>query len=86
MDVAAITSGPRSFVPSVQQPEPFTLVIFGATGDLTGRKLLPALYSLAKNQYLPPHFAVVGVGRRPKTTSSFVRKPRRISRHLANKR
>jgi len=55
----------------VQQPEPFTLVIFGATGDLTGRKLLPALYSLAKNQYLPPHFAVVGVGRRPKNDEQF---------------
>ncbi len=47
-------------------PEPCTMVIFGASGDLTKRKLLPALYSLYREQLLPLHaFAVVGVGRRP---------------------
>jgi glucose-6-phosphate 1-dehydrogenase len=44
-------------------PGPTSLVIFGASGDLTRRKLLPAVYHLARNQRLPPRFAVIGVGR-----------------------
>ena len=43
--------------------EAATLVIFGGAGDLAHRKLLPALYNLALDGLLPPHFAVVGVGR-----------------------
>ena len=42
-------------------------VIFGGTGDLTHRKLLPALYKLLKHKLLPDNFAVVSVGRRIKT-------------------
>ena len=44
-------------------PGPATLVIFGATGDLTRRKLFPALYRLSTTQRLPPRFKVVGVAR-----------------------
>ena len=44
-------------------PEPCALTIFGASGDLTQRKLFPALYSLAYRRLLPEHFAVVGVAR-----------------------
>jgi glucose-6-phosphate 1-dehydrogenase len=44
-------------------PGATTLVIFGASGDLTKRKLLPALYSLSRGQRLPAQFAVVGVAR-----------------------
>ncbi len=40
--------------------DPSSMVIFGATGDLSGRKLLPALYNLAKQRSLPAGFAVVG--------------------------
>jgi glucose-6-phosphate 1-dehydrogenase len=40
--------------------DPAIMVIFGATGDLSGRKLLPALYNLAKQRSLPAGFAVVG--------------------------
>jgi glucose-6-phosphate 1-dehydrogenase len=40
--------------------DPALMVIFGATGDLSGRKLLPALYNLAKQRLLPAGFAVVG--------------------------
>jgi glucose-6-phosphate 1-dehydrogenase len=40
--------------------EPSLMVIFGATGDLSGRKLLPALYNLARNRLLPAGFALVG--------------------------
>ena len=42
---------------------PLALVVFGASGDLTARKLLPALAALAGHDALPPHFAVVGVAR-----------------------
>ena len=48
--------------------QPCVLVIFGATGDLTQRKLYPALYNLWREELLPPHFAVVSIGRRDKTT------------------
>ena len=44
-------------------PEPHVMVIFGATGDLTRRKLLPALYSLARERLLPANFVVMGVSR-----------------------
>lgn len=45
-------------------PEPCTVVIFGATGDLTHRKLVPALYNLQRERLLPPGFSVVGFARR----------------------
>lgn len=51
--------------------EPCILVIFGATGDLTARKLVPALYNLAKEGQLPGHFACVGFARRDKTHEQF---------------
>jgi glucose-6-phosphate 1-dehydrogenase len=46
-------------------PEPTIIVIFGASGDLTKRKLLPALFHLEQNGLLPKEFAIVGVARRP---------------------
>jgi glucose-6-phosphate 1-dehydrogenase len=46
-------------------PEPAVVVIFGASGDLTKRKLLPALFHLEQSSLLPSEFAVVGVARRP---------------------
>jgi glucose-6-phosphate 1-dehydrogenase len=46
-------------------PDPCIVVIFGASGDLTKRKLLPALYHLEQSGLLPKDFAVVGVARRP---------------------
>ncbi len=48
-----------------------TVVIFGANGDLTKRKLLPALYRLAYEQRLSPGFAVVGISRTPMTDDRF---------------
>lgn len=47
------------------------MVIFGATGDLTKRKLFPALYNLAKEDFLPHTFAIIGVGRQEMTTDEF---------------
>src|SRR5438046_10326803 len=52
-------------------PQACTVVIFGATGDLTMRKLIPALYKLAADGELPPAVAIVGVARRPKTDEEF---------------
>ena len=51
--------------------EPCTIVIFGASGDLTSRKLIPALYHLYKDRQMPPSFRVVGLARREKTDDSW---------------
>ena len=53
------------------QPKACSLVIFGATGDLTHRKLIPALYNLAADGDLPPGIAIIGFARRPKTDDEF---------------
>ncbi|MFL6193891.1 MAG: glucose-6-phosphate dehydrogenase [Thermoanaerobaculia bacterium] len=50
---------------------PCALVIFGATGDLTKRKLIPAVYNLRANRLLPDELAVVGVGRSPLSDDEF---------------
>jgi glucose-6-phosphate 1-dehydrogenase len=52
-------------------PGATTLVIFGASGDLTKRKLLPALHSLSRGQRLPARFAVLGIGRTEMTDDQF---------------
>lgn len=51
--------------------DPCVIVIFGATGDLTARKLIPALYNLTKEGQLPAHFACVGFARRKKSNEEF---------------
>jgi glucose-6-phosphate 1-dehydrogenase len=58
-------------LPGVQLPDPFTIVIFGATGDLAARKLLPALYGLNGRRLLPGQFIIVGLGRRDKSDDQF---------------
>ena len=50
---------------------PCALVVFGASGDLTTRKLLPALEALAANRQLSPAFALVGVGRTEMSDEAF---------------
>jgi glucose-6-phosphate 1-dehydrogenase len=50
---------------------PTAAVIFGATGDLTHRKIIPAFYHLAKNNLLPDDFAIIGFARRPKSDDDF---------------
>src|SRR3954466_11438791 len=61
----------RTGMVSERVPEPSTMVIFGASGDLTKRKLLPALYSLTRERLLPGRFAVIGYARRPLTDDAF---------------
>ena len=58
---AAVLGGSRP----ERKPDPCVVVIFGASGDLTKRKLLPALYHLEQSGLLPHEISVVGVARRP---------------------
>ncbi len=55
----------------LKRSEPCVMVIFGATGDLTKRKLFPALYNLAKDNFLPANFAIIGVGRQEMLSEDF---------------
>jgi glucose-6-phosphate 1-dehydrogenase len=64
-------------------PEPCALVIFGASGDLTKRKLFPALYALAYRRLLPEKFGVVGVARTEQSDEDFVEQMERAVREFA---
>jgi glucose-6-phosphate 1-dehydrogenase len=67
MSTQAVVPAAEPAVESKEQeriPEPCVVVIFGASGDLTKRKLLPALFHLEQQDLLPKDFAVVGVARR----------------------
>jgi len=57
-------------------PAPCVMVIFGASGDLTKRKLLPAVYTLFKEHLVPPNFSVVGFSRSPMSDDEFRSKMR----------
>ena len=61
----------REGLSSKAVPQPCAIVIFGATGDLTHRKLIPALYNIAADGEMPPAVAVIGFARRPKTDEEF---------------
>src|SRR5512142_600278 len=55
----------------IEVPRPAALVIFGASGDLTRRKLLPSLYRLYKNRMLAEQFLILGTSRVEMTTEQF---------------
>lgn len=55
----------------MQKPTNLIFVIFGASGDLARRKLLPALYALFRQQMLPAEFIILGVGRKPLSDAEF---------------
>ncbi len=59
-----------------REPQRSVLVIFGASGDLTGRKLAPALYNLTRQDLLPGNTVVVGYGRTEMTDREFRRRLR----------
>jgi glucose-6-phosphate 1-dehydrogenase len=77
----AVSAGPPAAQAEIENPltaglerlpvAPTTLVIFGATGDLARRKLLPALYNLAHEGALPERFYLVGVSRKDKENDDF---------------
>src|SRR6476469_7323145 len=52
-------------------PDPAAFVLFGATGDLAHRKVVPALFQLRRTHLLPHEFRIVAVGRRPYTDDAF---------------
>ncbi len=64
---------------------PTTLVIFGATGDLAHRKLLPALYNLAHEGALPERFKLVGIARREKAHADFAEECRASIREYSRR-
>ncbi|MCG8603551.1 glucose-6-phosphate dehydrogenase, partial [bacterium] len=55
----------------MKRSEVITIVIFGASGDLTRRKLIPALFQLKRQQLLPKTTHIVGFARRPKSNEAF---------------
>ena len=64
-EVKASPAAPVARQKPERKPDPCVVVIFGASGDLTKRKLLPALYHLEQAGLLPEEISVVGVARRP---------------------
>ena len=71
MQTIEITNPLREGLPRARMAEPCAMVIFGATGDLTRRKLVPALYNLALTGHLPAEFAVVGFARSRREEEAF---------------
>src|SRR6266702_3232782 len=65
------TTMTESFNGNGHQASPCVMVIFGASGDLTKRKLIPALCNLAKDKLLSPQFAVIGFSYNSMTTEAF---------------
>src|SRR5271165_923024 len=64
-------AGASATLPPITVPEPFSIIIFGATGDLASRKIFPSLNGLCENGYLPSDFVLIGNGRRPKEDNAF---------------
>ncbi len=58
----------------MERPEKLIIVIFGASGDLASRKLIPAIFSLKQQKMLPEKFAILGVGRTKFTEEDFRKK------------
>src|SRR5687768_2804794 len=74
-EVNGMAADPHEYVRdgagAAKRPHACVLVIFGASGDLTRRKLIPALYNLALDKRLPERFAVVGYARSEMTDDAF---------------
>jgi glucose-6-phosphate 1-dehydrogenase len=72
MEATAITENPmRTGMRLERTAEPCAVVIFGASGDLAKRKLIPALYRLVQERLLPAEFAIVGLGRTEMSEEEF---------------
>ena len=79
---------PESAAPPLTEPHaasapPCAFILFGATGDLTRRKIVPALFSLATQNLLPKGFVIVAFARRDKTDDSFREELRAAIREFA---
>jgi glucose-6-phosphate 1-dehydrogenase len=72
MEAATVAENPlRVGMRLERAAEPCAVVIFGASGDLARRKLIPALYRLVQERLLPAEFAIIGLGRTPMTDDEF---------------
>src|ERR1700761_6956048 len=72
MSLATLTPDcPQVLSANPPKLQPVGAVIFGAPGDLTHRKIIPAFYHLAKNNLLPEGSAIIGFARRPKSDEDF---------------
>src|SRR5205807_2200852 len=74
MSVPAQSQPPVQAHAERQPAPPCALVMFGASGDLAKRKLIPALYNLAAANFLPDEFAVIGVSRSSMSDDEFRQK------------
>ena len=68
---AVAQAGPSARKIPAIAADPCTITIFGASGDLSRRKLIPALYSLAAQNCLARRFAIIGFARTPMTDDAF---------------
>src|SRR5712691_8717385 len=57
--------------PPARTGDPCVMVVFGGRGDLARRKLVPSLYNLARNGYLSPQFALIGLARTEMSDAEF---------------
>ncbi len=73
MAVSSISENPfrEGLLQHKRRPEPSVLVLFGASGDLTERKIIPAFYELEKRNRLPDRFAIIGFARRDYSRDQF---------------
>ncbi len=86
MEVSGPTeSGQNSLFCRIDVPGPCCLVIFGATGDLTKRKLIPSIFRLYKQKLLPSGFFVLGTGRTPMSSDEFREEMRNSTRESLSK-
>ena len=83
--IQEVTNPLRAGLTLERMPSPCVMVIFGVTGDLTGRKLMPALYDLAVGHPLPEGFSIVGVSHRDWDDDQFRREMREAITSLAKK-
>src|ERR1700693_1768242 len=82
--MAQLAEKPTGTTPRVgKQGDPCVMVIFGAAGDLTSRKLIPALYNLAKADLLSREFAIVGLSHGTMSTEQFRQKVTADVKHYA---
>jgi glucose-6-phosphate 1-dehydrogenase len=85
LDVSVSTRDGEVVVPAQQRPAPpCAIVIFGASGDLTHRKLIPALFDLFQSGLVSRNFAVVGFSRSPLSNDDFRRTARDGLEHYAS--
>src|SRR2546421_11906721 len=71
MSIAVLENPLREGMRLERTAEPCVIVIFGASGDLTKRKLMPALFRLAQARLIPAEFAIIGAARTSMTTDEF---------------